>query len=304
MTDQLQWKDHSHDWPNSESSRFVRSGRLNWHVQIAGEGPVILLVHGTGASTHSWRSLFSPLKKSFTVVAVDLPGHAFTSGQTDQQLTLPGMSAALAALLRELDIEPDYAAGHSAGAAVLVNMGLDQQLSAKRIVSINGALLPFRGMAGAIFPTLAKLLYLNPLAPRLFAWKADDKRSVARLLAGMGSELDDRGIDLYARLFRSVGHVRATTRMMALWDLDTLAQRLPELAIPLHLVASSNDQAVPVETAFEVHKRLKHAKLLVVKGLGHLAHEEDPDHFVKLLCSIAGEGAAASAVCYVDTIGS
>ena len=50
----------------------------DFHCEVAGEGPVALLLHGTGASTHSFRDLLPWLARRCTVVAPDLPGHGFT----------------------------------------------------------------------------------------------------------------------------------------------------------------------------------------------------------------------------------
>ncbi len=86
------------DWPNREASRFVTAGGLTWHVQEAGEGPVLLLVHGTGAATHSWRGLMPLLARDFRVIAPDLPGHGFTDPLRTP--SLPRMARALAELLR------------------------------------------------------------------------------------------------------------------------------------------------------------------------------------------------------------
>ncbi len=61
------------DWPNRDASRFVRSGRLLWHVQVLGDGPDLLLLHGTGASTHSVAALARRLAGRFRVIAPDLP---------------------------------------------------------------------------------------------------------------------------------------------------------------------------------------------------------------------------------------
>ena len=58
----------------------VAAGGLRWHVQVAGDGPVLLLLHGTGAATHSWRDLLPLLAERFTVVAPDLPGHGRSDG--------------------------------------------------------------------------------------------------------------------------------------------------------------------------------------------------------------------------------
>ena len=70
------------DWPNRAASRTVRAAGLNWHVQVMGSGPVLLLAHGTGAATHSWRGLAPLLAQHFTVVAPDLPGHGYTEAHT------------------------------------------------------------------------------------------------------------------------------------------------------------------------------------------------------------------------------
>ena len=51
------WDVEGRCWPRREWSRFARAGGLEWHVQSGGSGPVCLLLHGTGAATHSWRRL-------------------------------------------------------------------------------------------------------------------------------------------------------------------------------------------------------------------------------------------------------
>lgn len=63
-------------WPNRDASRFIEVEGIRWHVQELGDGPVILLLHRTGASTRSWRGLMPFPSSTSRVVAVDLPGHA------------------------------------------------------------------------------------------------------------------------------------------------------------------------------------------------------------------------------------
>ena len=59
------------DWPNSNLSRMIRVRPHNWHVQETGSGPLVLLIHGAGGSTHSYRDLIPLLAQMFRVVAVD-----------------------------------------------------------------------------------------------------------------------------------------------------------------------------------------------------------------------------------------
>ncbi|TPW29606.1 alpha/beta fold hydrolase BchO [Pararhizobium mangrovi] len=273
----LDWQEEGRDWPNRAHSRFVEAGGVDWHVQIMGEGPVLLLVHGAGASTHTWRDLAPVLARDFTVVAPDMPDNGFSRQRRRRRPTILAMGERLAALLHALDLTPRYACGHSAGAAILTRMALDGRLAPKRLASLNGALLPFPGAAGSLFPALAKVLFLNPVAPRFFAWRARDRRAVVRLIESTGSTIDERGITLYQRLFRSQVHVEATLSMMANWDLDTLARDLPRLACPLSLFDAGNDKAVSPRVARQVAERVMDATHFTFAGLGHLMHEEDPE---------------------------
>jgi magnesium chelatase accessory protein len=275
------------DWPLREHSRVLTAGGLRWHVQCLGRGPAVLLVHGTGAATHTWRGLAPLLARHYTVVAPDLPAHGGTARPADDDLmTLPGMASGLQALLRALGVEPVFAVGHSAGAAILARMCLDGAIAPRGLVSLNGALLELPGLPRAVFSPLARLLAASPL-PRLFAWRARDRSAVERLVASTGSQLDAAGVDLYARLVRDPAHVEGVLTMMARWDLATLEADLPALAVPLLLVVGLQDGTVPPSEGRRVRDRVPRAELVELPGLGHLAHEERPATVAQLLREFA-----------------
>lgn len=279
------------DWPNRESSVFVQAGDMRWHVQIMGEGPMVLMLHGAGASTHSWRDLAPLLAHRFRIVMPDLPGHGFTDPIGRGRLSLKGFARAVAALLARLDCAPDYVIGHSAGAAVLVQMQLDRAMEARAMIALNGALLPFDGLAGVFFPPMAKLMFLNPFTAPLLAHSAD-REAVARLIAETGSRLDRRGLDLYSRLMASPAHVDGTLAMMAHWDLEGLSRRLARLDLPVLLAVGLNDGAVPPAHATRIAAQLANARIERLPGLGHLAHEEAPEMVARLICAFLASAAA------------
>jgi magnesium chelatase accessory protein len=283
----LDWVRDGHDWPNRAASRFVEAGGLRWHLQVMGQGPVLLLVHGTGASTHSWRSLAPRLATHFTVVAPDLPGHAFTDPLPPGQVSLVAMAGALQALLAVLALKPAMAVGHSAGAAILARMALDRGIEPGLLVSLNGALLPLPGVPGVIFAPMAKLLAASPLAARLFAWRAADDRAVARLIASTGSSLDGEGQSLYARLVRNPAHVAHVLAMMAHWDLRPMLSELGQLRATLVLLVATRDRTVPPAEARRVQSLLPAARIVEMGELGHLAHEERPEQVAGLLLELA-----------------
>lgn len=283
----LDWTRDGRNWPNRAASRFVAAGGITWHVQVTGDGPLLLMLHGTGASTHSWAALIPLLSRRFTIVAPDLPGHGFTSLPPVEALSLPGMSTATAALLSELGVRPALAIGHSAGAAILARMCLDRRIAPEALVSLNGALLPFPGLAGQMFPSLARLLFVNAFATRFFAWRAEDRSTVERLIRGTGSDIPAASLDIYARLFRSERHLTATLGMMANWDLPQLERDLPALKVPLRLLACSEDRAIPPDVANRVRAMVPGATVDYRRGLGHLAHEEQPDEIAALVTGVA-----------------
>ena len=277
------WEREGRDWPNRQASRFVLAGGIWWHVQVMGAGPALLLLHGTAAATHSWRDVAPKLARDFTVIAPDLPGHGFTETPGGDGLSLPGMARGVAALMKALDVEPVFAVGHSAGAAVALRLSIDRGMAPKGVVSLNGALQPFPGSGGQIFPALAQLLFLNPLAVKGFAWRASRPGAVARLIESTGSRLDAAGLELYRRLFATPGHVAGALGMMSRWNLGPLQAELERVSTPLTLVTAEGDRAVAPGVAEATLGRVPGARLVRVPRLGHLAHEEDPDGAVEIV---------------------
>ncbi len=288
MTSRLQWNTDGLDWPHRHCSRFVQAAGLRWHVQQFGDAhdhlPLALLIHGTGASTHSWRGLVPLLQPHFRLLSIDLPGHAFTDmpagGPTSQQLSLPGMAQAIHTLLSVLGLSPALVIGHSAGAAIGVRMCLDRLIAPKLIFSINGAFLPLGGMAGQLFSPVARLMSALPFVPQVFSWRAADPAVLQRLVEGTGSKLDATGMALYGKLVSNPCHAAGALGMMANWDLPHLVQDIPRLKTPLSLVVASQDRTVSPREASRVMAILPQAarrELITLPSLGHLAHEERPD---------------------------
>ena len=288
MTSGLDWSRDGADWPHRAASRWVHAEGLRWHVQVAGRGPAILLLHGTGASTHSWRRLMSCLAPHATVVAPDLPGHAFTDAPAPRRLSLEELSALMGGLLRRLGLHPRVAVGHSAGAAIAVQMALDGHLPGCRLVALNGALLPLPGVRGRIYRPLAWMFDRGDWAARLFARRARDPQAVRRLIASTGSRIEPVDERLYARLFADATHMRGVVAMMARWNIAALGHRLPALHHPLHLVVGSRDGAIPPAQASEVRLRVPAAVVSTLPDLGHLIHEQAPARVATIVLAELG----------------
>lgn len=280
----MDWQAHRQGWPHAELSQFVQAGGVRWHIQQAGQqGPRLLLIHGTGASGHTWRDLLEPLAAHARVLIVDLPGHGFSSLATGQGMSMPGMANSLHALTQALDAPVDMFIGHSAGAAIAAQMVIDQQLNPQALVGINPAWLPLPGLAGLLFPPVAKLLALTPFVPQWFAKQASGPGMLEKLLEGTGSELNETGKALYAQLVADPEHALGALEMMAAWDLSQGAAKLRQLRCPVHMLVGERDRAVPPAQAQQALALLKDSHMESWAGFGHLVHEEAPTQCVQYL---------------------
>jgi magnesium chelatase accessory protein len=284
------WARDGRDWPNRTASRFLLAGGMRWHVQVMGPNiaerqPVILLLHGMGASTHSWRDLARILSRRFTVVAPDLPGHGFTGHPAPALMTSEGMARAVAAMLKVLGVQPAIVVGHSAGAAVGARLMLLHFIAPVSLICLNGAVSPMPRHQSTLYSLLARLLTNSPASSWLFALQARRDKTVDRLLSATGSRIDGDGRKFYARLMSRPGHVGGALRMMARWNLDDLD--LTQLDAPVTLIVGERDGMVPPEDAARVEARLPHGRVVMLRGLGHLAHEEEPGIVARLIGEVA-----------------
>lgn len=270
-------------------SEQVEAGGVSWRVVRRGAtGPLLLLLHGAGASAHSWAAVIDDLAEDHRIIAPDLPGHGFSSRGPGGRQSLPVMAEAMRALLQELDAAPDLVAGHSAGAAIALRVVLNGDAAPRLVYAVNGALTPFRGLAGVLFPPMARALAANPFTPRVAAAAlAADPGAARRLILGTGSAADPVSLELYRRLFATPAHVDGALRMMAQWDLDPLLRDLPSLRVPLMLAVGGKDRAVPPGEAAALARRLPLVTLEKHPELGHLMHEEAPTLFAARLRALA-----------------
>ncbi|WP_370398920.1 alpha/beta fold hydrolase BchO [Sulfitobacter sp. JB4-11] len=261
------------DWPMADASRMIDCRPHRWHVQEMGDGPLLLLIHGAGGATQSWRHLMPLLARTHRVVAMDLPGQGMTRMGARQRCGLHHMAEDITALCTQEGWEPEAIIGHSAGAAIALQMTLAK--GAPPVVGLNAALGNFKGLAGLLFPMMAKALALTPMVARIFTASAAQPASVRRLIEGTGSTLRDEDLRWYRRLVSDRDHVDGTLAMMSQWNLTPLLRALPRHHARALLITGARDRAVPPSTSAEVAARMPDAEHITLPDLGHLAHEEN-----------------------------
>jgi magnesium chelatase accessory protein len=265
-------------WPDREHSRFLDLDGIRWHYQQQGNGPVLLLVHGAGGSTHSWASCATALARSFTVISTDLPGHGFTLVPPDVErarnvYTIGGMARALQQFLDALRVHPTIAAGHSAGVPVLLRMALQRGIAPSRIVGLCAALVaPPAWYVALIAPIIGTVVESDAVAFSA-AKLAVGTRIIRAMLESTGSPLTATQLACYEQLCGMPTHVHAALAMMARWDLPTLLRDLATLETPLEIIAGRRDRWVPEAPLQRAVARVRGATFRVEEG-GHLLMEE------------------------------
>lgn len=271
------------DWPLRAHSLSVDADGLRWHVQHLGQrlghGPLVVLLHGTGASSHSWAALAPALAQHATVLVPDLPGHGHTRGATPAQLTLPGMARALQALVAALGLPPPTAlVGHSAGAALGLRWALSRPAGTPvpQVLGFAPSLV-----APPAFYTRWLAPLINPVATSgavaaLTARLAAGTALVDGLLNSTGSKLTPAQRAAYRRLFEDPAHVRGAVGFMAAADLPALLAEAGTAQVPTAFVLGERDAWVPTPALLPVIRQHLPQARVARWDAGHLLHEEWP----------------------------
>ena len=281
----LDWERDGRDWPHREREPLRRRrrpalARAAAGPAHAGSAPTLLLLHGTGASTHSWRGL-APL------LARAVPGgRARPAGS---RLHAPPPAAAAVAARHgarrwrrccaRWACSRRWLIGHSAGAAIAARMAWTALLAPR------GAGQPEWRAAAAARPGRPAVLAGGQAAGGQPAGAAAVRLArrrpgarCERLLDGTGSTLDADGLALYGRLVRNPGHVAGALAMMAQLGPAAAGARPAAAACRCtwwsatqrpHRAAAPGRGRWPRSAAGQ-------ARLHGLPGLGHLAHEEHP----------------------------
>ena len=289
MTPEQRWSGVADFWPRSFASQFVRIGVTNFHVQVSGTGPDVLLLHGAGASSHSFSGMADRLAEQYRVICPDLPGQGFTTLLPPEDVGLKLFSGYLRSLLENLSASPAWIIGHSAGSALAAQLALELPQKPRGILCINAAFKPFGAVAAPFFSGAARWLSRSRWLPRALASPTLRWRATASMLSDTGSTVTPQSSRCYDTLLSDPGHIAGTLRMMAGWDLPPLLERLPQLDSAVWLIACEGDRTIPPSRSMTVASRLKRCNTLLVPTLGHLGHEESPDTFVDIFQNLVTE---------------
>lgn len=277
------------------TDRIVHAAGISWRLSEAGRGPVILLLHGTGGSNHSWDGLLPFLVPYGRVVAVDLPGHGGTAYPGFDRVTLPEMTRMVRAMLEGEHLVPALVVGHSSGAAVMLQLAADGALApTATLVGINAALQALHPSVRGVMQGPVGDLFRSRAARAVVRRAGTFAPVIELLLASTGSRLTKEQEAAYVRTFTDPEHAEAAYAMMANWDLAPLVAALPRITHRTLFIVGDRDAWVPPRVAHDAADRLPHAQVITIGGAGHLVHEERPGDVASQILTAFRESTSAS----------
>ncbi|CCU84541.1 MAG: alpha/beta fold hydrolase [Mesotoga sp.] len=271
-----------------EDSMFVNIKNINIHYKSAGEGStLVLLLHGFGASTFSWREVIGPLAEEYFVVAFDRPGFGFTSRPLGEDLeifnpySMEGQVELTVSLIEYLGYEEAILIGNSAGGLTALEVAASYPQKVKGLVLVDAAVYT-NDADNPFFKLLTNTpqgRHLGPLVSRAFLGNSRNLLDLAWYDTG---KLTPDILEGYEKPLKAENWDRA------LWEL-TLARKpydyskIPIIHVPSLVITGENDKIVPIEDSVRLAKELPLARLSIIPDTGHLPHEESPWEFLEIV---------------------
>jgi pimeloyl-ACP methyl ester carboxylesterase len=270
----------------------VVHGRSISYVE-AGEGPVLLLIHGIAGTCENWREVVEPLARRHTVIAPDFPGHgASEAGSGDY--SIGALASGLRDLLLSLGHERATLVGHSLGGGVAMQLAYQYPEMIERLV-----LLSSGGLGPEVSPVLRAAAL--PGADLFISVTAGPGRRVGSVFGRGLAAIGLRPNADVTEVARGYAALQDADRRAAF--LDTLravvgigGQRVAAgdrlylaEAVPVLIVWGARDSIIPVRHGEDAHRAIPGSRLEVFEDVGHMPQLEAPGRLIAVLERFLGE---------------
>jgi len=257
------------DWETvAKPGRIVEVDGYGVHVVERGAGPAVLLIHGFGGHTFSYRHQLPVLSRDHRTIAVDLKGYGYSQRDPDAGLSQTDQARMLKGLFERLEVEDAVVVGHSMGGAVAQRFAATYPKLVHALVLVASAPVDLRVPAMNVPAPL-----LRPVLPALAGLAA------RRIFSASFYDRSKAAPDVfeeYIRPSRIQGSMDGLLRMTRERAEDRPVD-MSSITQPVLLLYAADDRIVKLNRAQDVRARLPQARLVVVDRAGHLLLEERPD---------------------------
>jgi pimeloyl-ACP methyl ester carboxylesterase len=252
---------------------------LRLWIEEAGSGDPILLIHGLGANSYSWRYLAPALARTHYVLSVDLKGFGRSDKPVDAAYGVLDQARLLETLIRRKKLEHLTIVGHSFGGGVA--LALTVHLNLTRPATVDRLLLIDSIAYRQPMPLFIELLRTPVLAEVGLLAAPPELQAYKGLLAAYADpdKITWEAVRAYARPLYEEGGRHAllkTAQAILPANLSALITAYPTIHQPTLLIWCAEDRVVPLGVGRRLARALPRAELAVLTGCGHVPQEEEP----------------------------
>lgn len=276
------------DWDSVDKpGQLIDIDGYRIHYIDRGHGPAMVLVHGFGGQTYSYRHLIPVFARDHRVIAVDLKGYGYSERDAQTDLTHAGQVAMLKSLLDKLGVPHATFVGHSMGGGIVQRFAVAHPEMVDAVVlaaSVSGDERVGRRM---LLPAFV-VKQLAPVMAQLIA---------SRTLRGSfydPSKLTDEVRDEYTRPVRIRGSLDGLTAMMRQGAGDPPLE-MARITQPVLILSGAHDRIVPLSVGQHIRDRIPQARMVVIDKAGHLLLEEQPDECARAILDFMRDASLSAA---------
>jgi pimeloyl-ACP methyl ester carboxylesterase len=260
------------------TSSFIFIEGINVHFRDVGKGDAILLIHGTGASLHTWEKWINILSTDYRVISFDLPGFGLTGPDPNHNYQISRYTAILDSLMVKLKVDSFHIAGNSLGGLVAWHYTTQFPQKILTLNLIDAAGLPQPGKKPPFIFQLAKLPVLSTLLQKVTP-KSIIEKSMLDVYKN-DQLVTEKLIDRYFELSLREGNRTAFVKRMSQLNEKLVVGDLENITVPVLIQWGKDDRWIPLANAFEFQKLIPKAELIIYDS-GHVPMEENPMETVK-----------------------
>jgi pimeloyl-ACP methyl ester carboxylesterase len=256
-----------------------------------GKGPPVLLIHGFGASTFTWRFVAPELAKSHRVIAVDLKGFGLSDKPFDGRYSVYDQAELLAQLIEDKDLRDLTLVGHSfgGGVALLLALEANQRLDGRitRLVLLDSIAFP---QNIPVFFRLLDVPLVSQIGVRMVP-PSVQARVALQIAYFDDSKIDPEEVELYAAPLKTAAGKHAiiySARQIVPEDIAELSERYKTIELPTLILWCDHDRIVPLEVGIKLRRTLPNSTLRLVEECGHMPQEEQPASTLALIKGFIG----------------
>lgn len=267
-----------HAYANTASKFIALPDGAIAHVRDQGNkaGPVLVLVHGSNASLHTWEPWVAILGAKYRIVTMDMPGHGLTGAVPNDDYSRTGMVAFVHEVTQKLGLTRYALGGNSMGGGVAAQYTETYPGEVSALILVDASGIPRKHQSGEKIPLgfrLARMPGLNKIllyvTPRSIIDEGLHKVFVDQ------SKVTEEMVTRYYDLTLYDGNRRATGIRFRLPPNDEdVAKKLGTIKAPTLILWGDKDGLIPVEYAGEFAKRIQDSKVLIYSNVGHIPMEE------------------------------